>query len=372
MAWVLELDVVAVIADGLVEVVEAHVNYFVVLVRKLICEWRWVSAISEDVVLSYQHVVVLVVPFRHLWSWKTFDALLDLLWVLSCLRELLLFILQAIQAPLIWWWDVRITWQHRVGNLRLWVDFSGLIDSLLLIHYGLIYHVLVGCLVRSTTFNTSMSCFDTTVDQGLLLFHDILWSKSIRNQPRCLYSFNLSWCLLAIVVRISTQTSCILSTFPHLLVLFGQFVHINLRYLTWNPHVDRGLLPFILWDLHTNHFSWNITLYCIIGYLLITNGILICTFRLSLYYHVELLVIFTAVFILVIDLICMVLVAHIIVHVEFIVLLSNIGHEVFVLKTLALQLFLDYLFCITQDFDIGVLWSQLLNAMAGPQIILSS
>jgi hypothetical protein len=99
---------------------------------------------------------------------------------------------------------------------------------------------------------------------------------------------------------------------------------------------------------------------------------LICTFGLSLYYHVELLVIFTTVFILVIDLICMVLVAHIIVHVEFIVLLSNIGHEVFVLKTLALQLLLDYLFCISQDFDVGVLWSQLLNAMAGPQIILSS
>lgn len=84
------------------------------------------------------------------------------------------------------------------------------------------------------------------------------------------------------------------------------------------------------------------------------------------------MVIFTAVFILVIDLVCVVLVAHIIVHVEFIVLLSNIGHEVFILKTLALQLFLNYLFCITQDFDIGVLWSQLLNAMAGPQIILSS
>lgn len=68
----------------------------------------------------------------------------------------------------------------------------------------------------------------------------------------------------------------------------------------------------------------------------------------------------------------MVLVAHIIVYVEFIVLLSNIGYEVFVLETLALQLLLDYLFCIAQDFDISVLWSQLLNAVAGSQIILRS
>ena len=204
MAWVLKLDVIAVIADGLVEVVEAHVNYFVVLVRKLICEWRWVSALSKDVILRYQHVVVLVLPLWHLRSWETFDALLDLLRVLSCLGELLLFILQAVQAPLIWWRDVRIAWQHWVGNLRLWVDFSRLIDSLLLIHYGLIYHVLVGCLVRSTAFDTTMSCFDTTVNQGLLLLHHILGSKSIRDQPRCLYGFNLSRCFLAIMGRIPT------------------------------------------------------------------------------------------------------------------------------------------------------------------------
>jgi hypothetical protein len=62
---------------------------------------------------------------------------------------------------------------------------------------------------------------------------------------------------------------------------------------------------------------------------------------------VELLTIFTTVFILVVDLVCMVLVAHIIVHVEFIVLLSDISHEVFVLQTLALQLLFDYLFCIS-------------------------